>query len=98
MQRVCNLAIDVELQLAGRRVAQMHGLGAFVAGKPAESRLFDAPLAREAITDLELAGLASNRAQQPIAKSAGFFEISAVHQGIQSESRITQPAVAVVPI
>src|SRR5258707_14098007 len=49
VEAVEHLAVDVELELAGRVVADPHRPGAFVAGKPAERLLWQVPLACHAV-------------------------------------------------
>ncbi len=50
MQRVHHFAVDVELELADRVVADAHGLRALVARQPVDLQLRQAPLAGDART------------------------------------------------
>ncbi len=98
MHGIHQLAVDVELQLVRRRVADAHGPRAFVTGKPRHLPLGETPLAGDAIHDLHLVGCARERAQKPIAPGFRLLVVAGVHQGLQREGRVAQPAVAVVPV
>ena len=98
MHGVHQLAVDVELQLVGGRIADAHGMGALVARKPRHLPLGQAPLAGDAVHDLHLVGRARERAQQPVAPRLRLLVVARVHQRLQREGRVAQPAVAVVPV
>ena len=65
VERVDHLAVDVELELLARRVADADRRGALVAGEPRELELGEAPLAGDAVHDLQVAGIAGDRAEEP---------------------------------
>ncbi len=54
VERVDDLAVDVELALVGRAVADADRLRALVAGEPGKLELGESPLARDAVHDLEV--------------------------------------------
>ena len=98
VQRVHHLAVDVELQLAVRGVADAHRLRALVAGEPRHLPFGQAPLAGDAVHDLHLVGAAGDGAQQPVAPRLRLLVVAGVHQREQRERRVAQPAEAVVPV
>ena len=63
-----HLAVDVELELLGRRVADADRLGALVAGKLVELELGQAPLAADPVHDLDLRRVAGADPQQEVAE------------------------------
>ena len=67
VQRVDDLAVDVELELLGGGVADAHRPRALVAGQPVDLPLGQPPLARDAVHDLQLVGIAGGGPQQPVA-------------------------------
>ena len=67
VQHVHHLAVDVELELLVRRVADPHRPRAGVPRQPVELLLGDAALAADPVEDLRLRGIAADRAQQPVA-------------------------------
>ena len=93
-----HLAVDVELALPVRGVADPHRRRAREPGQPIRLPLVEAALAREPVHDLQLVGRARHGAHEPVAPRLRFLEVAAVHQGEQRHRRIAQPAIAVVPI
>ena len=75
-----HLAIDVELELLGRGVADAHRVRALVARQPGHLPLGQPPLAAEPVHDLHLVGAAGDRAQQPVAPGPRLVVIAGVHQ------------------
>ena len=73
-QGVQNLPIDVELQLSGGGVADAHGLGSLIPGKPRYLPFVETPLAQEAIHDLHLSWVTCHGAPQPLAPSVGLVQ------------------------
>src|SRR5689334_8148032 len=70
MERVHDLAVNVELELVGCRVADSDGRGAFVAGQPVELELRQTTLSHDAVHDARLGRLTGDRAEQPLAPRA----------------------------
>lgn len=98
VQRPEHLAVHVELQLVGRRVAEAHRLRASVAGQMHGLPLGRAPAAVGRIQHLQLRRMIGDRAHEPVAPARGFVAIAAAHQRTQREARIAQPAEPVVPV
>ena len=93
-----DLAVDVELELLGRGVADPDRLGALVAGKVVQLELGQAPLAADAVHDLDRRRVAGADAQQEVAEGQRLLGVSRREQRLQREHRVAQPAVAVVPV
>ena len=74
VQRVQHLAVDVELHLPRRGVADAHRRGALVAGQPGHLVLVQPPFAGHAVHDLQVVGAARDRAHQPRAPCLGLVE------------------------
>ena len=98
VEAVEHLAVDVELQLAARRVADPHRLRALVAVEPRQLELAQAPLARDAVHDLDVGRIARDRPDQPAPPLSRLVRVVAVEECEQRERRVAQPAVAVVPV
>ena len=98
VQRVEHLAVHVELELAVGGVADPHRRRSLVARQPADLVLAEAALAGGAVHDLQLRGIAGDRAQQPVAERARLVGVARAHQRVDRERRVAQPAVAVVPV
>ena len=98
VKRVDQLAIDIELQLGMRGIADPDRLRAFIAGQPARFPFQQAALAHDAVHDLHIGRRARHRAQQPIVPGRGFLGVAAVHQRQQREGGVAQPAKAIVPV
>ncbi len=98
MHRIDDLAVDVELELVRRVVSDANGLRSLVALEPRQLELDQPPLARDAVEDLEVLRRSGDRAEQPLSPLARFVEIAGPEEGEQRQSRVTQPAEAVVPV
>ena len=98
VQRVDDLAVDVELELVRRVVSDANGLRSLVALEPGELELDQPPLARDAVEDLEVLRRSGDRAEQPLPPLARLVEVAGCQEGEQGQSRVAQPAVAVVPV
>ena len=98
MQGVHHLAIDIELKLPHRRIADADRRGAFIAREPRQLDFGQAAFARRAIHNLELSRISRHRPQKPIAPGRCLFLISGRHQGVESKGRVPQPAVSVIPV
>ena len=97
-EAVEHFAVDVELNLAGCRVADAHGEGVFIAGEPADFPLEELAFALEAVHDLDLVGTAGEGAEEPVLPRGRFGEVAAIGEGEEGEGGVAQPAVAVVPV
>ena len=93
-----DLAVDVELELLGRRVADPDRLGALVAGKLRELELGQAPLAADPVHDLDLRRVAGADAQQEVAEGQRLVRVVRGEQRLERQHRVAQPAVPVVPV
>src|SRR4051812_40115655 len=98
VERIENLAVDIELQLFGRSVSHAHGPRLLVALEPFELALVEAALAGEAVHDLEIRGIAGDGAEQPRSPLLGFPDVARVEHREEGRSRVAQPAVAVIPV
>ena len=93
-----DLAVDVELELLEAGVADPHRRRVLVARQPVDLVLGEPALAARAVHDLQVRGVARDRAQQPVAPLDGFLHVAGRHQRVERERRVAQPAVAVVPV
>ena len=98
MECVDQLAIDIELQLRMRGIADPHRQRAFIPRQPVRLPFQQAALTHDAVHDLHMRRRAGHRAQQPIVPAQGFLGVAAVHQRQQREGGIAQPAEAVIPV
>ncbi|GJE46333.1 hypothetical protein AEGHOMDF_5536 [Methylobacterium soli] len=98
IERVEHLAVDVELELLRGRVADAHGPRALVARQPVELDLGQQALARDAVEDVGLLGVAGHRPQEPVSPGARLLDEARIHQRQQREGRVAQPAEPVVPV
>lgn len=98
VEAVHHLAVDVELELVDRAVADAHRPGGLVAVEPAEFELGQAALAGHAVHDLEVLGAAGDRAQQPRAPVARLLDVARADQRVERHRGVAQPAEAVVPV
>ena len=95
---VDHLAIDVELELRRGRVADAYGPRAAETGQPIELALFEASLARDAIHDLHVGGIARHRPQHPLSPGLRLVEVAGVQHCDQRHAGVPQPAEAIVPV
>src|SRR5262249_38534326 len=98
VQGVDDLAVDVELELLRRPVADAHGPRALVALEPGYRPLAEAAVAHHAVHDLQVGRIAGDGAQQPLAPGGGLVAVAAHEEGVEDTGRVAQPAVAVVPV
>ncbi len=96
--RVRDLAVDVQLPLAGRGVADPDGTRVLVPRKPIQLVLVESPLAAEAVHDLEVLRVAGDRTEQPVPPAGGLGDVPGGHQCVEKERAVPQPAVAIVPV
>ena len=66
VQRGQHLAVDVELELLARRVPHPHRRRVLIPREPIDGELAEAALAGRAVHDLQVLGISSNGAQQPV--------------------------------
>ncbi len=98
VQRVHHLAVHVELELADGGVAEPYGPGALVAGQPAGHRLGHHAFPRDAVHRLEVARVAGDGPQQPLAPGGRLLAEAAAQQGGERHAGVAQPAEPVVPV
>ena len=79
-------------------VADPDRLRSLVARQPGDLPFRQAPLAGEAVHDLELRRAAGDRAHQPGPPLPRLVVVAGVHQGQQRQGGVPDPAVAVVPV
>ena len=80
VQRAECLAVDVELELAAGRVADVDRSRSLVSREPAELVLGEASLAVQPVHDLQLGGLPGRGSQEPAPPGRGFFVVAARHE------------------
>jgi hypothetical protein len=98
VQAVEHLAVHVELELPGGLVADAHRRRPLVAGEPVELGLGQPPAPGQRVHDLQVGGVAGDRAQQPVAPRAGLAGVPGARERLQREGGVPEPAVAVVPV
>ncbi len=98
VQGVDDLAVHVELELPGGGVAEPDRARAEVAGQPVGLRLGDDALAGHPVEGLEVAGVAGDGAQQPLAPGGGLLAEAAAQQRGERHRGVAQPAEPVVPV
>ena len=95
---VDHLAIDIELQLTVRVVADPHRARARVAVEMRQLALGEVRLAENVVEHLQLGPAQARRVQHPVQEGVRLFPIAQREERAQGERRVAQPAVAVVPI
>src|SRR5215469_6754640 len=80
VEHTSDFAIEIELKLLGRRVADAHRLRSLEAGQPRQLHLRELTLAGQAVHDLHLRRAAGDGAQQPVLPRGGFVEVARAHQ------------------
>ena len=98
MQQVQDLAVDVELELPGRVVADANRERTLVPGEPLDRYLGDPALAADAVHDPQVSGVAGDRTQQPLAPCLRLVVVARHQQAVEGERRVAQPAEPVVPV
>ena len=93
-----DLAVDVELELPGRGVADPHRARSLVARQPVDLPLVEPPLAPGPVHDLHLGRVAGRRPQQPAPPGHGLLVEAAAHQRLEGQGGVAQPAEPVVPV
>ena len=98
MQRVQQLAIDVELKLGVRGVADPDRTRALVSRQPRHLPLGEPPLSRQSVHDLHLLRGPGDSAQQPVSPAARLGGVARVEQRQQGPGRIAQPTEPIIPV
>ncbi len=98
VQGVEHFAVDVELELLGRRVAHPDRSRSLVTGQPIQFVLGQLTLAGRAVDDLQVLRVTGDGPQQPRPPGLGFLAVAGDEQRPQRQRRVPQPAVAVVPV
>ncbi|MNL26773.1 hypothetical protein D3C87_1483220 [compost metagenome] len=101
INRVHQLAEDVELNLRVRQIADAHRLRATVAGQVRELDFRQFLTAVDAIQNVEFHRLAATIADppaQPAHVGIGFFDKAQAHEGVHGERGVADPGVAVIPV
>ena len=80
------------------RVADPDGPRAGVAGQVVQGALGQVAAAVDGVHDLQVLGVAGDRAEQPVAPQPGLVGVAGVDQRLEGERGVAQPAVAVVPV
>src|SRR5579871_5596767 len=99
--RIHQLPIDVQLELPVSIITDPHGATAFISLKVIEFRLLQIPFAVDSVHELQLApGFSGFSAQllDPRHESDGLLLQAQPDQSIDSERRIANPAIAIIPI
>ena len=97
-QGVHHLAVHVELELVHGAVADPDRRGPLVPGQPPQLALRDVALPGHPVEDLQPVRAAGDRPQQPLPPGGGLLDVPGLHQRLQGERRVAQPAVPVVPV
>src|SRR5690606_27526444 len=98
MQRIHDLAENVELKLLVRGIPDAHRRRTFVPRGPWGLPPRNPPLAGNAVEDLGLIGRPCSGPDEPVAPGLGLAEVAGIHQGQKGQRGIAQPTVAVVPV
>src|SRR5437773_8478003 len=98
MQGIHHLAVYVQLELADSSIAHAHGPCALISWEPPEFDLGESALARHAIHDLQLGGVAGCGAKEPVSPCSGLVGMPGGHESIKSERGIPKPPVSIVPV
>src|SRR5262252_2274135 len=73
-------AVDVDLELVPGTVANAHGAGLLITGKPVELQLVQPSLSGNAVHDLKPRGITRDCARQPVTERSRLILVSADHQ------------------
>src|SRR5437588_2808400 len=98
VERVEHLAVHIELKLPARGVADPDGARGLVASEPRELELRQAPLACDAVHDLQVRRIPGDRAEEPQSPVARLVDVVAVQKREQRQGRVPEPAIAIVPV
>src|ERR1035441_9971730 len=95
---VHDFAIDVELQLVARGIADANRSRFTIARKIVEFAFYGSFIAVDVVHDAQLRLRQTSGLKQPVEKVFRLVPIVEFEQGADGEGRVAQPAVAVVPI
>jgi hypothetical protein len=98
VERVEDLTKDIELNLVSGIVTDADRPRAFVAGQPRHLPFLQATLAAAPVHDLEIGGITSGGAQEPVAPCDRLVPAAAAHESLKGLRGVAQPAVPVVPV
>jgi hypothetical protein len=98
VERVGDLAEDIDLLLPRGRVAYPYRPRALEARQPVELPLRQPALAGDPVHDLDVIRIAGHCPQKPRPPLVRFFEIAGLEERKQGQRRVPQPAMAVVPV
>ena len=82
MEGVGDLAIDIQLKLRMRSIANANRAAALIAGEPRDLALGELALSSQAVHDLQLRRLPRDGAQQPLSPGLSFFQKTGNQQGV----------------
>ena len=91
-------AINIELQLLRRAIADAHRTRILVAGQMRQLDFVQPLVAHHAVHGLKLLGRAGDHPHQPMLPDIGFLGIAGIEKGQQRESGVPQPAIAIIPV
>src|SRR6516225_8896803 len=98
IERVEDFAVDIELGLVYRSVADAGGPRALISRQPGRLPLGQSALTAEPVHYLQLVPAACHGPQKPIPPSSRLVIKAGIHQGQQSKGGIPQPAISVIPV
>src|SRR5260370_645015 len=98
MKGVDQFAVDIELQLGMRGIADPNGLRAFITGQPACLPFQQAPLAHDAVHDRHAARGPGAGAKHAVVPGGARLGGVAVEQRHYREGGVARPAKAVIPV
>src|SRR5712692_7522025 len=98
LERVHHFAVDVPLLLRVSEIADAYRPAIGVPLEPGNFKLGDPSLPGDAIEALQRRGIARYGLEQPLAPGFRLLVETGDQQRVERERRITQPALAVIPI
>ena len=99
VERLDDLAVDVELELVRRAVSDADRLRALVAAEPGKLELGQPPLACDAVHDLEVLRVEPAIARRSQSRHVTrLFDVAGADECEQRQRRVAEPAEAVVPV
>ena len=98
VEGVEHFAVDVELELFDRPIADSDRSGAFVARQPGMFEFLEPPFARYAVENLQVVRSSGDRPQEPLVPRLRFVEDARPNQRIKGEGRVPKPAISIIPV